>query len=70
MSHRNFRQKLKEMQTESKMVMCALLNGSAWRTAKKVMGNYNGTFDVFFRVERRMGTEEMEQQFINKFFFF
>ena len=34
----------KDMQKESKLVRCTLLNGSAWSTDRKYMRRYKGTF--------------------------
>ena len=53
----------KEMQKESRMVKCTLLNGSVWNTKKKYMRRYMGTFDIFFGVEHGLKKEEMEEQF-------
>ena len=50
-----------EMKKEARMVRCTLLNGSAWRTERKNMRKYKGTFDIFFGLEHRMKKEEMEE---------
>ena len=55
--------KTKEMQKESKMERCTLLNRSTWRTEKKYMKRHKGTFDIFFGGEQIMQKEEMEEQF-------
>ena len=47
------------MQKEAKKGMMHLVNG----TERNYMRRYKGTFDIFFGVEHRMKTEEMEEQF-------
>ena len=49
-----------EMQEESRMVRCTLLNGSTWSTEKKYTRRYKVPLMFFFGVVRK---EEMEEQF-------
>ena len=50
-------------ENQPKTVRCTLLHGSAWRTERKYLRRYRGTFDIFFGNEHRMRREEMEEQF-------
>ena len=55
-----------EMKKEARVVRCALLNGLAWSTEMKYMRRYKGKCDIFFGIEHRLRTAEMEEQFIKE----
>ena len=44
------------------LLWCTLLNGSAWSTQRKYMSRDIGKCDIFFGMEHRLRTEEMEEQ--------
>ena len=51
------------MKKEAKLLRCTSPNGSAWSTERKYIGRYKGKCDIFFGMEHRLRTEEMEEQF-------
>ena len=54
------------MKKEARLLRCTLLNGSAWSTEKKYLTRYKGKCDIFFGIEHKLRTEDMEEQFIEK----
>ena len=52
-----------EMKKEARVLVCTVLNGSAWSTEKKYLSRYKGKCEMFFGVEHRLRKEEMEEQF-------
>ena len=51
-SRQEERKDRKEVQKESRMIR-VYLNSMTWSTEKKYKRRYKGTFEIFFRVERR-----------------
>ena len=51
-----------EMQKDSKIVRCTLLNGSAWSTDRKYMIRYTCIFIISFWIEHWMRNQGMEEQ--------
>ena len=41
------------------MIICTLLNGSAWSKEIKYMRRYEAIFNIFFKVEHRVRKEEV-----------